>query len=145
MIRIHKNDNGCWDWTGAKFSSGYGQVRWGGKILRTNRVSYEMFMGKIPRGMHVCHKCDRPICVNPEHLFIGTAKDNTQDSIKKGRANREKGVDRYNAKLDELKVRNIRELFHHGTMTKMQLSKAFGVNYKTILQIILRNRWKHVT
>lgn len=145
MKRIFYNANGCWDWTGARFiNGGYGAVNWGGKHIKTHRVSYEMFNGPIPDGLHVCHKCDRPVCVNPKHLFLGTPKDNMRDCIKKGRAKKEKGVDRYNAKLDEDKVRRIRFLFHDAKMTCFKISKMFRVNSKTITQIVLRNRWKHV-
>lgn len=75
----------CWEWTKSKFKDGYGQF-W---LNRTNRlahrVAYELFVGKIPEGMFVCHSCDCPPCVNPKHLFIGTHQDNTTDSVNKNR------------------------------------------------------------
>lgn len=66
---------------------GYGQFNTSIKLVRAHRFSYELHFGKIPQGMFVCHKCDIPNCVNPEHLFLGTPKDNTQDCIRKGRFN----------------------------------------------------------
>lgn len=64
---------------------GYGQIMQFGKMLAAHRVSFELHYGPIPLGMFICHSCDNPSCVNPEHLFIGTNKDNQQDAISKGR------------------------------------------------------------
>lgn len=77
----------CWIWTGYKNKKGYGTFY---KItekqtVRAHRFSYELHKGKFNKKLLICHKCDNPSCVNPEHLFLGTAKDNTNDCIKKGR------------------------------------------------------------
>ena len=93
VTRIKKNitidDKGCWLMRVSPGNNGYAKidVRVDGKHTRprAHRVSYETFVGPIPEGQLVCHKCDTPNCVNPEHLFTGTHKDNTQDMIKKGR------------------------------------------------------------
>lgn len=77
----------CWLWTGAKNKQGYGHLKIKGKTYRAHRVSYELFNGKIPPGFLVMHKCDNPLCVNPNHLKLGTHKDNTQDMMEKGRDN----------------------------------------------------------
>lgn len=79
---------GCWLWTGAKNSRGYGQTASGlkGKSKLAHRASYEHFYGPIPDGLYVLHRCDVPHCVNPQHLFVGTAADNMQDAVRKGRA-----------------------------------------------------------
>lgn len=76
---------GCHEWTGAKLYSGYGVIRHKGKSTGAHRVAWEMKNGPIPQGMFVCHKCDNPKCVNPDHLFIGTVRDNTKDMMQKGR------------------------------------------------------------
>jgi len=82
---------GCWNWTLSKDNAGYGRlkVQMGARdkfrMTSTHRRAYEVFVGDIPKGMCVCHKCDNPSCCNPEHLFIGTHKDNMQDMISKGR------------------------------------------------------------
>lgn len=84
---------GCWAWSGSKDGKGYGVIssRNGSKSSpeKAHRVSYEKNFGSIPFGMLVCHKCDNPECTNPDHLFIGTQKDNMQDCSKKGRLNPE--------------------------------------------------------
>lgn len=76
----------CWEWTASTNNIGYGMFRWETGIMRTaHRVSYELFKGMIPKGKIVCHTCDNPKCVNPDHLWIGTNKDNYEDMKRKGR------------------------------------------------------------
>ena len=82
--KVDKTD-GCWEWTGCKKRHGYGKFFADGKDCFAHRWSYEAHNGPIPPGLFVCHKCDNPRCVRPDHLFVGTAKDNTQDCLKKGR------------------------------------------------------------
>ena len=79
-------NSGCWLWTASvRPLSGYGQLRHAGKIRFAHRVAYEAFRGRIPDGLFVCHHCDTRSCINPDHLFLGTGKDNAQDMIRKGR------------------------------------------------------------
>ena len=73
----------CWNWTGAT-ANGYGVLNFGGQV-RAHRLAYETFVGPIPDGLLVCHRCDNPRCVNPGHLFVGTNSDNTRDMVSKGR------------------------------------------------------------
>jgi len=86
--------SGCWLWSGKLFNKGYGRIcrlavsKWCGGRTRNvlaHRASYRAFRGEIADGLLVCHKCDVPACVNPDHLFVGTVLDNTTDSIRKGR------------------------------------------------------------
>ncbi len=79
--------SGCWEWQGAQDRQGYGFIKsQRGMQMRAHRLSYELFYKKeIPENIFVCHKCDNPKCVNPQHLFLGTVQDNTQDMMKKGR------------------------------------------------------------
>ena len=82
---IPEPNSGCWLWDGAVNDKGYGVFYWRRTRRYAHRASYEIYRGPIRYGMFVCHKCDNPSCVNPAHLFEGTAEDNMQDCVRKGR------------------------------------------------------------
>ena len=82
--RFFENDNGCWIWIGAKQHS-YGKMRFMMKDVRAHRASWMIHFGEIPEGMSVLHRCDTPLCVNPNHLFLGTQQENMADKVAKGR------------------------------------------------------------
>jgi len=134
------NQNGCWIWTGAKFNNGYGAIDGNG----SHRLSWELHNGPIPKDLCVCHKCDNPSCVNPEHLFLGTQKDNIQDMIKKGRRGDIKGEKHPHSKLTEEKVRKIRDLYEIKDYTMNELADMYAVNQKTIWELLHKITWKHV-
>lgn len=75
----------CWVWNGEKFHSGYGRIRIHWKKYTLHRVVFELYVGPIPNGLCVLHKCDNKPCINPEHLFLGTKADNAHDRDRKGR------------------------------------------------------------
>lgn len=119
----------CWIWTGQLFKDGYGAIgvgRIGPK--RAHRVSYSVFVGEIPHGMLVCHKCDTPSCINPAHLSLGTPKDNTQDMIRKGRRPSSSGERHPSVKLTDRQVEEIRSLRASGRRLK-EIAGMFGCSF----------------
>lgn len=105
-----------------------------------HRVIYEMHNGPIPKGLYVCHKCDNPACSNPEHLFLGTPRDNAADMVKKDRQS--KGEERHNAKLTTNDVATIKKQI--GTKRQRDIAKEFGVHESLIYQIKTNLRWSHL-
>ena len=87
LKHIKVTPTSCWEWTGAKVPKGYGKTSLNGNGSYVHRIMWQIEYGPIPRRMQVCHSCDNPPCINPEHLWLGTAKDNIRDSTEKGRRN----------------------------------------------------------
>lgn len=142
---VNKTDT-CWLWVGGtKSDKGYGGFYLNGKNMGAHRASWILHYGEIPEGMHVCHTCDNPKCVNPEHLFLGTNADNRQDSVDKGRANGGSipGSQHYNHKVTEDIVLLIRKLRSEGHKQK-DLAVQFNLDPTTISDIIRRKSWKHI-
>mgnify|MGYP001023313072 CR=1 FL=1 len=122
MIPFHP----CWEWTAAK-KDGYGRFNDKGYA---HRISYEMHFGPIPKGFLVCHKCDNPSCVNPEHLFLGTYQDNYDDMRKKKRESKPPLMAGWNKKEISKEIKNLL-----GTMSDDSLAKKANVNKSTIARI----------
>lgn len=139
---IEPQENGCWKWTGGFLRNGYGQVRIAKKTRLTHRVSYELFIGPIPEGICVCHKCDNRWCVRPDCFFLGTRHENMGDCAKKGRSSH--GSAHPNAVFSELDVLQIRAAHSAGGVTHKGLAKEYGVHLITIGRILRRERWKHI-
>ena len=134
-------ESGCWIWTGTVTSRGYGQLISHNKKVYAHRASFQAFVGDIPDGMVVCHACDNVHCVNPDHLFLGTQKDNLQDMKHKGRSTR--GEKNTQAVLTESKVMEIKSLLDAG-WTQEQVAKHFKVSRSNIGLIKRKARWNHV-
>ena len=97
--KVRKTDC-CWIWTGAVSSNGYGHIGIDGKMILAHRASYALKNGEIKKGLQVNHHCDNKLCVNPEHLYAGTQKQNIADCISRGRFNKPKGSAHWNYKGD---------------------------------------------
>lgn len=132
---------GCWVWMGSTQVRGYGELISNKRKHLAHRASYEAFVGKIPKGMYVCHACDNMACVNPNHLFLGTQKQNLQDMANKGRSTR--GVKNPMAKLTEEQVKEIKQEFAVGK-TDVELSMQFNISRSTIYGIRNRRLWSYI-
>lgn len=137
--KVNRGDpSGCWLWTAGVFKmGGYGQLNIGnGVIVRAHVFAYKILIGQVQKGMFVCHKCDVPRCVNPEHLFLGTQRDNMRDAAKKGRlivGKQNKSVGLSEEEIEKIKNRVQR---CHPTNSMRALSREFRVNLWTIRQIV---------
>lgn len=137
----------CIIWTRSLDSSGYGNTFFRGRYTSTHRISYQLFIGPIPDGMCVLHRCDTRACINPGHLWIGTKKDNTQDAIKKGRfsfnVDRMKGYGRSRGVvLTWEQVKEIRKKYKTGKYTHRSLAPLYGVGKSCIGSIVSFENWK---
>lgn len=131
----------CWLWTGSKVTNGYGCIWLNGKAKQAHRISYEIHFGSIPKNGCILHKCDTKACVNPNHLFLGTQKDNMQDRNNKNR--QAFGERSGSSKLTESEIMDIRSRpIYKGSQTA--LAKEFKVSSRQISGIINREYWKHI-
>jgi hypothetical protein len=142
--KVSKNGNGeCWEWTACKYQDGYGQFRVGESIKMSHRLSYQHHFGDIPNGMFVCHKCDNPKCVNPEHLFLGTHKENMTDMASKKRARGARGQSHHLSKMTPEKVKSLRTERANGASLNC-LAKKYGISAPSVYNIVIRKNWAHL-
>jgi hypothetical protein len=126
----------CWLWIGGYDSNGYGSI----DTTRAHIFSWQLHYGPIPSGILVCHTCDNPPCVRPDHLFLGTNGDNTADAVHKGRMCH--GAAKPSAKLTEPQVYEIREL--QGALSAAETGRRYHVSYVTVLKIWSREKWRYL-
>ena len=150
--KVDKTDE-CWIWKAYKDPDSYGFIamkidgKWTGRN-RATRVAWELTYGPIPKGLLVCHHCDNPPCVRPDHLFLGTKSDNMRDAINKGYQHAS-GEQLPFAKLTLLKAREIRNLYssrvgtyREATTSQRKLAAKFGVSRRTIRAVLTKITWK---
>lgn len=147
---INITDSLCWEWMGTPRDNGYCRTTYKRASWYVHRLSYASFIGVIPNGYDVCHKCDNRRCCNPNHLFIGTRRDNMQDAVKKNRVAKGdiisihiRGEKCHMAKLTDLEVLEIRRLNMDGENTS-SISKKFNITTDNIRRIIRRDTWRHI-
>lgn len=127
---------------------GYGRIGRGAKGQGNeyvHRVSWMIHKGRLPRGLFVLHKCDVPLCVNPDHLFVGTQADNMRDMSQKGRGRKIglKGQDHGSAKLTEKQVIKVRRLYASG-LRQVDVAKLFNIGQSHVSKLIRGESWKHL-
>lgn len=133
---VRKQEDGCWVWVRAKPGK-YGRAR----SMAAHRYSWTIHRGPIPAGLFVCHHCDNPPCVNPAHLFLGTANDNVQDAKSKGRTVR--GVRQTHAKMTDASVVTAFAMSASGIPLPI-IADCLHVSITTVFQALRRMRWQHV-
>lgn len=147
----------CLEWRESMFHNGYGHTLLNRKSWRSHRLAYFLTHGEIPEGLLVLHKCDNRSCCNPEHLFLGTNQDNTNDMLSKGREasgdrsgsrlhpdRRPRGEDNHKSKLTAKDVVFIRDQLHRKILRPTQLARMFEVDVRSISAIRRRETWAHV-
>ena len=140
--KVTRSD-GCWEWQAYRDARGYGKFGVGMGCYLAHRLSHFIATGTDPGRLHVCHRCDNPPCVNPDHLFLGTARDNSHDREAKGRGNQPRGLANGRAKLSDDDVRGIRRMIRQG-FTHRATADEFGVSESYVSNIISGIRRQYV-
>lgn len=128
----------CWEWKRSRNKTGYGQININGRPRLAHRVSWEIANGPIPEGMHVCHKCDNPPCVRPDHLHLGVREENMRDMAKKGRASRT------GARLSLEQVQEIRDDLKYTQLSQRAIADKFGVSKSAVQRIASGESWSNI-
>lgn len=137
LEKVEKVPGGCWEWRGGRGKHGYGGFWLDGVMCSAHRASYELHIGPIPLGMHVCHRCDHRSCVNPQHLFLGTNADNVRDRVVKGRT--PSGPAHYKTKFTHTDIDAIRS----DGRPHLAIAQHYGVAHGTIGAIKRGENWKY--
>jgi hypothetical protein len=135
-------DDGCWEWQGTRNSNGYGMIGVDHQSRYTHRVSWELANGSIPDGLEICHRCDNRRCVRPDHLFLGTRRDNVRDMWAKGRGNPRapRGAAHHEAKVTPQMSADILALYERG-WTVSALARQYDIDRHTVRRVLQGNHW----
>lgn len=140
-------EGGCWIWIGGLSRTGYGGFSVGKNVMSSHRWSYSFFKGQIPDGLLVCHTCDNRCCVNPDHLFLGTPKQNMEDAVRKGRTSRVPrtwGEKQHLSKLKEADVISIRSEYTGERGQISALSRKYNVSRTAVREAAKGQTWGHI-
>lgn len=149
-------EDACWEWTGSKTSSGYGNLTWHGSHVQAHRLAYALTKGNIKLltdfrnegrartyRRFVLHKCDNRACCNPNHLFLGSMRANLKDAYNKGRKRQPRSKHK-NAKLTPQEVTEIRDIYDSGGVKQVDLASKYGVSQRVISLITRRESYTDV-
>lgn len=146
--KIKKLDNNCWEWTSGKYCTGYGMFcarRGKRKTFLAHRISWMIYNNaSILNRVMVCHTCDNRLCVNPEHLYLGTGFDNNRDTIERNRGNRLRGSKCSWARLTDADVIEIRRLKALGVRQR-EIARKYDFDQASISNIVNYKNWKHIS
>lgn len=151
MLKVATGQDGtCWRWIGAFNQNGYGYFLLGGRLMHAHRASYALFRGDVPKDKNVCHACDNRWCVNPDHLWIGTQRQNVHDAMAKGRSVPPPRTDWRNRikphHWQRLSVDQAKEIIRRLARGEKHelIAQDFGINSRTVSKIKLGQRWPHL-
>jgi HNH endonuclease len=143
MLEVQITED-CWLWTGDRLRNGYGRLSIRCKPFLVHRLAYELFVGPIPKGLFVCHRCDVKNCVRPDHLFAASARENSLDASRKDRMHHPYGELQGGHKLTNDVVSTIRKRYAAGEANMRELASEYGVGPQAICNVIHRKTWKHI-
>jgi hypothetical protein len=138
MAKVKKQPTGCWEWQSNKDADGYGRFWYNNKTSGAHRWIYQHHKGLLHPRLFVCHRCDNPSCVNPDHLFQGTHLDNIKDMLSKNRSL--KGIKNGSSKLTDSQVKDIK----YSSEPKKFLMKKYNISRSMIYWIQSGVKWKHI-
>lgn len=139
--KIKIDGNGCWNWTEKLNHDGYAKIYYIDRYLPAHRASYEIFVCKVPRDKIVCHKCDNRKCINPDHLYIGTHKENRKDALDRNRVTFLTGEKHQNSKYSDIQRQDMRNKYISGIPVR-QICQEYNALYSTILYIVKKGKHK---
>lgn len=143
LARGVRNTNGCFEWTGARSTRGYGNVRINNFLHNVHRLTFSLINGPIPKGIVICHRCDNPSCFEITHLFADTHKGNMADMKAKGRSPRSRGEKCGKAKLKTAQILEMKSRRANGEMLK-DIAKEYNIHPAHLGRIISGQRWAHL-
>lgn len=145
--KVNKTET-CWLWTGNQYTDGYPQFWYAGRSVRGTRFVYTQTYGPFDPVLLICHKCDTPLCVRPDHLWLGTQQENIRDAWRKGRATAHwtplRGAKNGMTKLTPVQVADIRARYHPGVVTLVDLARTHGVSKYAVWCVLKRLTWAHL-